>query len=574
MEPLPSEPGLDRCFDAADEHAWAEAARRALRGVSLDALHARLPEGITLPPAVFEAAAEPSPPGSAPWTRGWRVADRRAAGWDVRAWLAGDVSLGTDAVAAGARSLWVQARGAVDLARLDRWLGGVDLEAVPVHLSVDGDARAWLDAVADRASGPLTGAVVHVGRGAGWPSEAALLRDVMTAHPWLQVGCASSLDAANAGATAVQQLGVLLAAVADRLRGMDAEGLSPSVVLPRLLLQVGVDRQVWTSVALLRAARTGWARLAAACGVSEPGFLHAVTVDLARSRRDPWTNVVRDTLSVAAAAWGGADAITCRPRDAASSGEGAASAQRLAITGQRVLCDEAHLARVADGVGGSRVVEALTTELDERGWDLFQRIEAAGGLGRSLDDGWLSAEVRAAGAERLAGARRREPLLVGSASFVAPVADAAVDEGGGEPRAAQVDFAPLRLTEPFESLQDAADRAGSRPVALLWHLGPEASHRPRAEFTRRLLEAGGVQWRDVQDLDDAPAHAAVVLVAGDDTYAARLDAALAEASRHPFVAVAGKVDPAWTAATPVALYRGGDVVAALTALHRALGVLA
>ena len=55
----------------------------------------------------------------------------------------------------------------------------------------------------------------------------------------------------------------------------------------------------------------------------------------------------------------------------------------------------------------------------------------------------------------------------------------------------------MRLAEPFERLRDLSDAylrsAGARPKVYLAALGPEARHRPRVQFVREWLEAGGFE---------------------------------------------------------------------------------
>ena len=77
------------------------------------------------------------------------------------------------------------------------------------------------------------------------------------------------------------------------------------------------------------------------------------------TKRDPYVNMLRTTIAVAAAGLGGADAITVLPHTA-PLGLPDAFARRVARNTQLVLLEESNLARVADPAAGSGALEALT----------------------------------------------------------------------------------------------------------------------------------------------------------------------------------------------------------------------
>ena len=90
--------------------------------------------------------------------------------------------------------------------------------------------------------------------------------------------------------------------------------------------------------------------------------------------RDPYVNLLRNTVGVFAAGIGGAESITSVPFDA-TVGLPDDFSRRIARNTLLVLQEEAHLHRVIDPPGGSWFLDRLTLQLAEKAWGIFQEIE-------------------------------------------------------------------------------------------------------------------------------------------------------------------------------------------------------
>jgi methylmalonyl-CoA mutase len=254
------------------------------------------------------------------------------------------------------------------------------------------------------------------------------------------------------------------------------------------------------------------------------------------TRRDPYVNILRNTIAVAAAGIGGADMITVLPHTA-PLGLPDASARRIARNIQLVLLEESNLARVADPAAGSGAVETLTQQLCDAAWALFQEIESAGGVWKALESGFIKQKVAAVRAERQRAIARGSDSLTGTNIFpdihetLPSVLDVApLPPPAKETAAVTTTALPrIRLAEPFERLRDASDRqqtkTGARPRIFLANLGIPADFTPRATFARNFFEAGGIEAVS-GEVDAASAAAAfkasgaalVCLCASDKTY--------------------------------------------------------
>src|SRR5262249_58999352 len=123
-----------------------------------------------------------------------------------------------------------------------------------------------------------------------------------------------------------------------------------------------------------------------------PTQLPASTGERMRVRRAPWVTLLRPAAACAGAAFGGAEAITVLPFTWAL-GKPDAFARRIARNTHLVLQAESSLARVTDAAHGAWFIEKMTDELGRQSWELFQAIEAKGGMAAALEGGFIQGEV-------------------------------------------------------------------------------------------------------------------------------------------------------------------------------------
>jgi methylmalonyl-CoA mutase len=339
--------------------------------------------------------------------------------------------------------------------------------------------------------------------------------------------------------------------------------------------------------------------VADACGAGSAAasvHLSASTSERMMARRDPWVNLLRTTVACAGAAFGGAEAITVLPFTWAL-GKPDAFARRLARNTHLVLQEESSAARVIDPAHGSWYVEKLTDDLAKAAWGQFQAIEAHGGMARALETGFIQAEVARVADARAGNIAHGQVELTGVSAFPRLGDDGVKAEpyppfdpvvNGGTSVAL---LTPRRLAAPFEALRAAADahaaKTGKPSRVFLACLGDLAVHSVRATWMRNYLAAGGIEAIASEPLtnsaDAGAAFAAsgttIACICSSDQVYAELAESTAGALKQAGAAqvlLAGRPrdqEAALKAAgVDVFLFAGGDAVAALTALHAALGV--
>jgi methylmalonyl-CoA mutase len=221
----------------------------------------------------------------------------------------------------------------------------------------------------------------------------------------------------NAGATEAQELGAMLAGAVAHLRLFEEARQALVYAAPYIGFALSVDQDQFLGIAKIRATRLLWQRALEAIGIAPArAAIHAETSYRMMTARDPETNILRATLAAFAAGVGGADSISILPHTL-PHGLPAPFARRVARNTQLVLASEAHAGFVADPAAGSGSVEAMTDALCEAAWDEFQRIEAEGGLLRSLAAGALQDRITAARDRRAEAYRGGAKTLVGTTAY-------------------------------------------------------------------------------------------------------------------------------------------------------------
>jgi len=601
---------------------WVDEVNKALKGAPFEKkMYTKTYEGVSVRPVYtrqdWPPTGDPSGfPGAEPHTRGSTAAGNRVENWDVRQVHAypdpqkcndiilkelsrGVTSLIVRFDAAARAGLDADAADAKELAGddgvmvysvddLDLLLTGVYLDLAPVVLDAGAQflpAAGLLAALwerrgigAEKALGAFNADPIGTLADSGTlpaPVDtmlarmAGLAKHTAAAYPNVTAVNVNTSAYHNAGASETDDLAASMATAVAYLRAMTDAGMDIDSACKQILFTYSVDCNQFLGICKLRAARKLWSRVAEACGASEDARamnLHAVTAQRMMSKRDPWVNTLRATVSCFSAAVGGAKSVTVLPYSNAI-GLPDNIARRVARNTHVILAEESNVAMVIDPAGGSWYVETRTDEMAKAAWAEFQKIEKAGGIVAVLNDGSFAKQIAESYATREKNLDKRRDPLTGVSEFPniletadtpeqpdlgaltktssarlettrknagagtstlqnAPAGDmagavfAAASEGmtigamadalGGE--AATITALPRhRLAEKFEVLREASDacleKSGKRPQIFLANLGPIAKHTARATFAKNFFEVGGIETLTNHGFEDAEACA-------------------------------------------------------------------
>jgi methylmalonyl-CoA mutase N-terminal domain/subunit len=265
-----------------------------------------------------------------------------------------------------------------------------------------------------------------------------LVRDTMTfctaEMPKWHTISVSGYHIREAGSTAAQELAFTLAnGFAYVELGRNA-GLAVDDFAPRLSFFFNAHIDFFEEIAKYRAARRIWARwlkerYGARAERSQQLRFHTQTAGVSLTAQQPEVNIVRTAIEALAGVLGGTQSLHTNSMDEtlALPTERAA---RIALRTQQVIANETRVPNVADPLGGSYYVEALTDEMEARAEALFAHLDELGhgslleGVVRGVEDGWFQGEIAESAYELERKLNRGRHIVVGVNAFL---------EGNDEP---------------------------------------------------------------------------------------------------------------------------------------------
>jgi methylmalonyl-CoA mutase len=239
----------------------------------------------------------------------------------------------------------------------------------------------------------------------------------------------------------------------------------------------------------MRAARTLWGadhdRPRRQSEKSKLLRTHCQTSGVSLTEQDPYNNIVRTTVEALAAVLGGTQSLHTNSFDEAIALPTDFSA-RIARNTQLILAEESGITAVADPLGGSWYVEALTRDLEDRAWALIQEVESLGGMTKAVTEGLPKRRIEEAAAERQAKVDTGEAVIVGVNRYRLEQED--------ELDILEVDNAKVRAGQIERLAKLRAGRDEGRVRAALEALEAAARTQPSfapSEVEGRSTDAGG-----------------------------------------------------------------------------------
>jgi methylmalonyl-CoA mutase N-terminal domain/subunit len=213
----------------------------------------------------------------------------------------------------------------------------------------------------------------------------------------------------EAGSTAAQELAYTLADGFGYVELGLSRGIDVNQFTPGLSFFFDSHIDFFEEIAKFRAARRIWARwLRDVYGATDERALwlrfHTQTAGVSLTAQQPVNNVVRTATEALAAVLGGTNSLHTNALDETLALPTDESAE-IALRTQQVLMEETGVTNVADPLGGSWYVEALTDQIEAGAETIFARVRSMAGPGphrigqmtsgilRGIEDGWFMAEI-------------------------------------------------------------------------------------------------------------------------------------------------------------------------------------
>src|SRR3954453_4280991 len=246
----------------------------------------------------------------------------------------------------------------------------------------------------------------------------------------------------EAGSTAAQELAFTLADGFGYVELGLSRGLDLDVFAPGLSFFFDAHVDFFEEIAKFRAARRIWARwvrdvYGAKSEKAQWMRFHTQTAGVSLTAQQPYNNVVRTGIEALAAVLGGTNSLHTNALDETLALPSEQAAE-IALRTQQVIMEETGVVNVADPLGGSWYVEALTDQIEAEAGAIFDRILAMGGsdlthadgdglavatargempmtkgLLRGIEDGWFMAEIADAAFRYQVALEKGEKKIVG-----------------------------------------------------------------------------------------------------------------------------------------------------------------
>lgn len=253
----------------------------------------------------------------------------------------------------------------------------------------------------------------------------------------------------EAGSTAAEELAFTLANGFAYVELARQAGLPVDSFAPRLSFFFNAHIDFFEEIAKYRAARRIWARwLKERYGATSERSMqlrfHTQTAGVSLTAQQPEVNIVRTAIEALAGVLGGTQSLHTNSMDEALALP-TEKAARIALRTQQVIAYETNVAHVADPLGGSHFVEALTDEMERRAEEIFAKIDEMGrgsileGCITGIEENWFQGRIADSAYELERNFNRGERIVVGVNRFL---------EGNDDD-----DLAILKITNEDETKQ-------------------------------------------------------------------------------------------------------------------------
>ncbi|WP_449063854.1 acyl-CoA mutase large subunit family protein [Planomonospora algeriensis] len=228
----------------------------------------------------------------------------------------------------------------------------------------------------------------------------------------------------EAGSTAAQELAFTLADGFGYVELGLSRGLDIDVFAPGLSFFFDAHIDFFEEIAKFRAARRIWARwlrdvYGARTDKAQWLRFHTQTAGVSLTAQQPYNNVVRTAVEALAAVLGGTNSLHTNALDEVLALPTQKAAE-IALRTQQVIMEETEVVNVADPLGGSWYVEALTDRIEAEAEAIFAKIRDMGsdgsmtsGILRGIEDGWFMSEIAEAAFDYQRKLEKGEKRIVG-----------------------------------------------------------------------------------------------------------------------------------------------------------------
>jgi methylmalonyl-CoA mutase N-terminal domain/subunit len=299
---------------------------------------------------------------------------------------------------------------------MDRLFDGIPLDQVSTSMTINATAATLLAlyiVVAERKNisiEKLRGTVQndilkeYIARGTYiYPPEASmrLITDIFAfcsdhVPKWNTISI-SGYHIREAGSTAAQELAFTISNGIAYVQAAIDKGLKVDEFGKQLSFFLNANTDFLTEIAKFIAALRLWAKIMKNRfkTTNEKAMLcrfHTQTGGSTLTAQQVDNNVSRTTIQALSAVLGGTQSLHTNAFDEALALPTDHSA-KLALRTQQIIAHESGVTQFVDPMGGSEVIEQLTSDLENEAMSIIEEIDAMGGTISAIETGWVQNEI-------------------------------------------------------------------------------------------------------------------------------------------------------------------------------------
>lgn len=225
----------------------------------------------------------------------------------------------------------------------------------------------------------------------------------------------------EAGSTAVQELAYTLADGFAYIESCIERGMDVDEFAPRISFFFNSHLDFFEEIAKFRAARKIYAkRMKERYGAKNPRSwwlrFHTQTAGCTLTAQQPENNIVRTAFQALAGVLGGTQSLHTNSMDETLALP-SEKAVKIALRTQQLIAYETGVINTVDPLGGSYFVEALTDKMVNEANEIFEQIDALGGVVQAIETGYFQKEIADAAYRYQREVERKEKFIVGVNEF-------------------------------------------------------------------------------------------------------------------------------------------------------------
>jgi len=207
----------------------------------------------------------------------------------------------------------------------------------------------------------------------------------------------SGYHISEAGSSPLDEAAFTMCNLVTYVAAVTKTGMHVDEFAPRLAFYYVAQADFFEEIAKMRAVRRVYAKIMRErFGARNPESMrlrfHCQTAAASLTRPQPQINIVRTGLQALAAVLGGAQSLHTNGMDEAFAIP-TEEAMKIALRTQQIIADESGVANVADPLGGSYLVENLTTRFEHGIFAVLEEVERRGGTVKLIEEGWFQQRI-------------------------------------------------------------------------------------------------------------------------------------------------------------------------------------